>query len=132
LVKYILLLYLFYSQNWLNLPVDHHDFGYIAKLTKINIGCKAFYSMENPKGTFRVPSIIGKTSLVFSSILSPYASYFASVKAKQCWFLYSKGLSLEPPSYLFIYLFLIIIILAQMDKSIAERKPFKIFIYLLI
>ncbi len=96
------------------------------------MGCKAFYSMEDPKGTLRVPSIIWKTSLFFPSILSLYASLFAFVKAKQCWFLYSKGLSLEPPSCFFIYLFLIIIIiLAQMDKPIAERKPSKIIIFFL-
>ncbi len=94
------------------------------------MGCKAFYSMEDPKGTLRVPSIIWKTSLFFPSILSLYASLFAFVKAKQCWFLYSKGLSLEPPSCFFIYLFLIIIIiLAQMDKPIAERKPSKILFF---
>jgi hypothetical protein len=116
--------------------------------------------MEDPKGTFGVPSIIWKTSLFFSSLISLYASYFAFVKAKQCWFLSSKGLSLEPPSclfiyyydyyyfgtnghihckketfqdfYLFIYLSLIIIILTQMEKSIVERKPSKILILILV
>jgi len=30
----MLLLYLACNQIWLNLPVDHHQFGYITKLTK--------------------------------------------------------------------------------------------------
>ncbi len=126
------------SQNW----------------TKINIGCKAFYSMEDPKGTFRVPSIIGKMASFLFLYLIPICFLFCICQSKTMLVSLFKG-SIFRTSKLFFNLFSfnyyyfgtngqnplqkgnlprVLFLIKNLKlfwhkwtKSIAERTPFKIF-----